>query len=122
MNISKVILLSLLLVPGISTAQDYILWNGGIGLDEREQAPSNGTRLVFFADSGSFLAGIKVQLKNMTGTELVNTTTNGPWLILDLPAGQYQVRAVLNDDNAQGGLINVDGSSQEFAYMFPLEE
>ena len=120
MNISKVILLSLLLVPGISTAQDYILWNGGIGLDEREQAPSNGTRLVFFADSGSFLAGIKVQIKNMT--ELVNTTTNGPWLILDLPAGQYQVRAVLNDDNAQGGLINVDGSSQEFAYMFPLEE
>tara|TARA_R110000772_G_scaffold171612_4_gene283498 strand:- start:1645 stop:1986 length:342 start_codon:yes stop_codon:yes gene_type:complete len=108
-------------IPGIGLAQNYILWNGGVGADERELAPSEGTRLVFFVESGSFLAGVEVTVKDMQGNELVNTLSNGPWLILDLPEGKYQVNAQINENNAQGGLINVDNSNQEFAYKFSEE-
>lgn len=122
MNHVRILLFIVSFLPVISLAQDYILWNGGVGADERELAPTDGTRLVFFADSGSFLANVHVIIKNMTGRELVNTISKGPWLILDLPEGQYQIQASLHETNIQGGLISVDESNQEFAYKFNLTE
>lgn len=119
----KYLLFTLLCFPLTLAAQDYILWNGGVGADEREMAPDEGTKLVFFAESGSFLANVQVSVSDASGREQVNTTSNGPWLILDLPPGQYQVRASLSDDNAQGGTITVTGSeTQEFSYRFQLNE
>lgn len=120
-------LLKLLVVvtflPVCAFAQQYVLFNGGVGSDERETAPDEGTKLVFFASTGSYLSDIQVAIMDMNGRELVNTRTRGPWLILDLPNGQYQVRASLDEATAQGGIINVGGGSpQEYAYMFPVGE
>ena len=119
MHILKSLFLLLILLPSIASAQDMILFNGGIGADERESAPEAGTRLVFFVESGSYLSDVSVTVENMSGEELMNTRTNGPWLILDLPAGEYQIRAEVDQDRAQGGVIVVnEGKSQEFAYRF----
>ncbi len=76
----------LLLLCGAVTAQDMVIFNGGVGANERASAPT--------------------------------TVTKGPWLILNLPSGRYHVRATRDGGNAQGGSIVVDGSNQEFAYMF----
>jgi hypothetical protein len=102
-------------------AQDYIVWNGGITSEERATAPTTGTKLVFFIESGSFLSDVKVRVKDMQGKVLVDTLSEGPWLILNLPAGQYSVRAEV-DGSAQGGVITIEeGVSREFGYMFKYQ-
>lgn len=108
----------LMLLCGATLAQEVVVFNGGVGTDERASAPANGTKLVFFVETGNFLSGVQVVVKNASGTEVVNTVTKGPWLILNLPNGRYNVRATLGTSQAQGGAIEVDGSNQEFAYMF----
>ncbi len=100
-------------------AQNYVVWSGGIGLEEREQAPDTGTRLEFFVRSGSFLSDITVVIRNAAGNEIVNTVSTGPWLVLNLPNGQYDVRATLEDGRAQGATINVGDGTSRYGFMFP---
>ena len=98
-------------------AQNYVVYNGGVGVDERADAPSSGTKLVFFVKGGSYLANVKVTVKDQGGNTVVDTVTKGPWLILDLPEGKYRVRAEV-DGQAQGGMLEVTGKSQKVGYMF----
>lgn len=117
--IRKTILILFLLVlsiPGFS--QNIVMWTGGIGIEERESAPTTGTKLVFFSESGDFLSNVLVTIKNEDGAELVKTTTSGPWLILNLQPGQYSIRAEMEGRDAQGGIINVDSDTGEFGFMF----
>lgn len=106
------------LLPLLSQAQEHVAWNGGITSEERQSAPTTGTKLVFFVEAGNFLSDVNVLVKDMDGKVLVDMVSKGPWLILDLPAGQYRVRAEVDGD-AQGGMITVEeGISREFGYMF----
>lgn len=107
--------------PVLAAQDTAVLWSGGIGADERETAPKDGTRLVFFAEGGSFVSAVKVQVSDSSGKAVVDTVTNGPWLILRLPAGRYRVKAELEGAAAQGGMIEVaEGSNREFAFQFRL--
>ena len=114
----SILFLAMLSVAGFSMAQDRVIWSGGVGLEERQAAPVEGTKLVFFVKSGSFLSDVNVTVTDMAGDQLVKTTSRGPWLILDLPDGRYSVRAELKDGEAQGALINVDADHREFGFMF----
>ena len=106
-------------VPAI--AQDSaVVWTGGIGTEDRATAPKEGTKLVFFVESGSFLSNVQVSVKDSSGREVVNAVSTGPWMILKLEPGRYSVRATV-DGQAQGGQIDVTGGSQEFAYMFKAQ-
>ena len=117
------LLLVLLLMPGLpAAAQDYVVFNGGISTEERATAPDTGTRLVFFVRAGNFLSNVTVLVKDASGRELVNTVTLGPWLILNLPAGRYQVQASIAEGETQSLAIDVDGSSREYGFMFTSVE
>jgi hypothetical protein len=109
------------LATATALAQDYVVWSGGIGADERESAPQQGTKLEFFAEGGKFVAEVKVQVKDSGGKVLVDTVSEGPWLVLNLPAGRYSVLAQVNGAK-QGGYIEVDGSTQKFSFMFAMEQ
>ena len=98
---------------------DPVVWTGGIGIAERESAPKEGTKLVFFAEGGDFLSKVHVVIKDASGKEVVDAVSDGPWMILNLAPGSYSVHASVGD-NAQGGRIEVSGGSQEFGYMFKL--
>lgn len=112
-----------LLLLSVSTgyAQSNILFNGGISQEERATAPNRGTRLVFFVRAGNFLADVKVVVTNAAGVEVVNTTAEGPWLILDLPDGRYQVSATISSGETQSIAIEVAGN-KEFGFMFSSVE
>jgi hypothetical protein len=101
--------------------EDPVVFNGGISLEERASAPEEGTKLEFFLTGGPYLSDVHVVVADDAGHELVNTVTDGPWLILDLPDGQYNVQASLNEDQVQSGMITVDGRSESFGYMFSEE-
>lgn len=105
-------------VHGAALAQNYVLWSGGITIDEREEAPTGGTKLVFFVQSGAFLSDVRVRVKDASGKELVNVTTEGPWLILALPPGRYQVLAELPNGESRSANIDVGTEPREFGFMF----
>jgi hypothetical protein len=101
--------------------EDPVVFNGGISLEERAGAPDEGTKLEFFLGSGAYLSDVQVTVADAEGNELVNTVTDGPWLILDLPDGQYNVQARLDDEQVQSGMITVDSRAQKFGYVFAEE-
>lgn len=103
-------------------AQNPILFNGGISEEERATAPTTGTRLVFFVRAGNYLADVRVTVRAADGREVVSTVTSGPWLILDLPPGRYQVVAALENGETHSLAIDVDGQPREFGFMFSSVE
>jgi hypothetical protein len=101
--------------------EDPVVFNGGISLEERASAPDEGTKLEFFLSGGPYLSDVHVVVADADGKALVDTVTDGPWLILDLPDGQYSVQASLSEDQVQSGRITVDSRSEKFGYMFSDE-
>jgi hypothetical protein len=115
------ILTALLVMATAASAQEgAVVWTGGIGVEERDSAPKDGTKLVFFADGGKFLSNVQVVVKDAGGKEVVNAKSTGPWMVLKLEPGTYNVRATLGEQ-AQGGRIEVTAGNQEFAYMFKAQ-
>jgi hypothetical protein len=115
------ILTAVLALTAPALAQENaVVWTGGIGVEERDSAPKDGTKLVFFVDSGNFLSNVQVVVKDAGGKEVVNAKSTGPWMILKLEPGTYRVRATVGEQ-AQGGRIEVTGGNQEFAYMFKAQ-
>lgn len=105
---------------GLAESRELVLWSGGISEGEREAAPAEGTKLVFFVKSGNYLADIKVSVKDQSGREIVNTVSTGPWLILDLVDGSYSVVAQRSNGDIQSIRISVDSSgASEFGFVFP---
>ncbi len=114
------LILAFSLMASISSAQDYVIWNGGITIGERESAPNSGTKLVFFVAGGNFLSDIQVAVSDDANVVLVNTSTNGPWLILNLPGGSYTVEAERGNGDIQSIEIAIDeNDNSEFGIMFP---
>lgn len=113
----------LALFTALAFGQDYIVWSGGVSEQEREDAPTGTTKLVFFKESGPYLASVDVEVRSESGNELVSTTTRGPWLVLDLPDGQYTVEARRENGDTESASFQVDGGeNKEVALAFPDEE
>lgn len=118
MRLAIITTLTSLLFCANGVAQEYILFNGGVTTEERESAPKEGTKLSFFVRAGNYLSNVSVVVRNQAGQVLVDMVTDGPWLILDLPNGTYQVTATISNGEAQGLAVTVDGSTQEIGFMF----
>lgn len=109
--------LALLGVCLTAQAQEPILFNGGISLEERESAPLRGTRLEFFVSSGAYLSDVHVIVTDADGGTVVDAVTNGPWLILDLPDGTYDVNVSV-DGESHSGRFTTDGTFRSYGYRF----
>lgn len=82
-----VVLLGLFVALGFT--QDYLIWTWSLA----EERPAGTTKLIFFADGRPYIAELDLQISDRAGAEVVNTRTRGPWLVLDLPDGQYRATA-----------------------------
>lgn len=73
---------------------------GGVGQSEahamQAAAPGYPLQMEFVeheAGQNAFLAGVRVSIENSRGREVLGTTTEGPFLFVDLPAGRYTIVA-----------------------------
>ena len=87
-------------LPAAHTLNGVTYINGGVGEDEaaamRAEAPHYPLSMIFSAGKeGEFLASVKVSIKDAAGKELLSTTA-GPILLVELPAGTYAVAAERN--------------------------
>lgn len=112
------------LSTALAFGQDYIVWSGGVSEQEREDAPEGTTKFVFSEEGGAFLSDVEVEVRDRSGQEVVSTTSRGPWLILDLPEGEYILEAARDTGERQGVQFEVgDGeSNEEIALAFPADE
>ena len=78
---------------GISHGIAYM--TGGVGVDERADmartARDFNLKLVFAEPSKPYLADVRVEIRDKSGTKLIDTSSDGPWFFARLPEGQYQV-------------------------------
>ena len=78
---------------GISHGIAYM--TGGVGVDERADmartARDFNLKLVFAEPSKPYLADVRVEIRDKSGTKLVDTSSDGPWFFARLPEGQYKV-------------------------------
>jgi len=78
---------------GVSHGIAYM--TGGVGADERADmartARDFNLKLVFAEPSRPYLADVRVEIRDKSGTKLVDTSSDGPWFFARLPDGQYQV-------------------------------
>lgn len=71
--------------------------SGGVGEDERKaiMAAASGynLKLEFANTDGSYLSDVDVLIRNAEGETVLNVVSSGPWLMTELPAGDYRVHA-----------------------------
>ena len=70
-------------------------YSGGMGLDERRQIPQlYPLKVVFRTDRGHLLCDAEVTISSRGATVFRGRAEHGPWLVVDLSAGSYDVAAV----------------------------
>ena len=71
--------------------------SGGVGSEEREQvkewAKEYNLGLAFAGKSRQYLSDVNVALLDDKGNEILSAISNGPWFFVQLPPGNYTVRA-----------------------------
>ncbi len=81
----------------IQTTGGVTYVSGGVGADsiDRLSALSKdfNLKLVFALNSGDYVSGVGVAISDAAGKSLLSTTSDGPWLLTKLPAGNYQIVA-----------------------------
>jgi hypothetical protein len=81
----------------VKTAGGVSYVSGGIGKDSIDRLDSLARdfnlKLVFALNSGDYLSDVKVTIADAAGKTLLDTTSEGPWFLTKLPAGNYQIVA-----------------------------
>ena len=83
----------------VQNAGNVAYVSGGVGLESLDQLSSIARdfnlKLVFALNSGAYLSGVQVAIVDRKGQTVVDTTSDGPWFMAKLPAGNYQVIATV---------------------------
>jgi len=75
--------------------QQIRYYSGGVSVDERRALPQlYPLKLTFSTDSGHLLSDAEVTVTSSGKTVFRAIAENGPWLIIDLPPGVYDIEAV----------------------------
>jgi hypothetical protein len=81
----------------VRTAGGVSYVSGGVGADSIDRLSSLAgdfnLKLVFALKSGAYASDVRVAIADAAGKTLLDTTSEGPWLLTRLPAGNYQVVA-----------------------------
>ena len=98
-SFAVILLGSASLVPAAGATDDEIVRSaggvsyvcGGIGTDSINRLSSLAgdfnLKLVFALNSGAYVSDVRVAIANAAGKTLLDTTSEGPWFLTRLPAG-----------------------------------
>lgn len=101
-------MITLAAFTGLATAQQSptsmamtnsgnVVMSGGVGLEARAEMAQRereaNLKLVFTEPEGSYLSNINVKVLDRSGAVVLDTSTDGPWLLAKLSPGSYRVVA-----------------------------
>lgn len=92
----------------------------GTSEEERAQAEAkpHSLRLVYAQPGGSYLGDVTTRIAEPGGQVLVETTCVGPWLVVDLPAGTYEVTATYRGETKTQSVAVEEGTTREQVVTF----
>jgi hypothetical protein len=102
-----------LALPGLrqQTQGEIDFITGGVGEREREALNNISNAYNLFVtmalETGAYVADVHVTLRDSSGQAVLETTTRGPFLLADLPEGNYQVEASASGDRTESTTVNV---------------
>lgn len=100
---------------------------GGVGLDEstsmKQAARDYDLMSTFAAQDGSYLADVQVEILGKNGQPVLQTTCDGPMMLVKLPqSGSYRVRAAVGG-HAQTKSAQVGGhATQRLVFVWPAAQ
>src|SRR5262249_35265394 len=104
------------------TNQDRPFVSGGVSQDEladlRTKQPFFSLSLLTAAKSGAFLAGVRVRIVDAQGKPVLETEMDGPYLLVDLQPGKYQLEAVNEGETQKRTLTMREGNAQRVVLYF----
>ncbi len=109
------------------TAQGERFVSGGIAtgerdaLEQRRQEDFNLWVVTAAKGSGQFLAGVDVRITGPSGKPVLDTTLDGPWLLVDLEPGQYTVEASHDGQSVQKSTTIAAGDHREMNFYFDVK-
>lgn len=120
-SLATAALLSLLQTPAFSS--DIPVYSGGVGEDDMNYIKSvehqYDLKLMFTEANGTYLADLPVSINDEKGNTVVSTVTNGPILLVDLPAGTYRIKTEDGGTSREQKLSVTPGSKRIFQFRFP---
>lgn len=111
--------------PRVQEQQGISFVSGGLGQDARARLQAMegefNLKLVFALDAGQYLSGIRVRIANQSQDTLLDTTTDGPILLVRMPAGQYVVTASKGQDSKRRELSVDRRETTQLTVTWPAE-
>jgi hypothetical protein len=99
--------------------------SGGVGDGSKEDIEAvqrdYSLKLVFTGDKGIYLANVNVSIRDKNGMEVVNTVTEGPFLLAKLEPGRYTVEAQTGAYNKKLS-VTVTQSLKTLQMNFPVKD
>ena len=108
------------------TSQDRPFVSGGVDeaeiADIRAKQPFYSLSLLTAAKgSGAYLAGVHVRITDGKGQSVLETEMDGPYLLVDLQPGKYQLEAVNDTETQKRTLTTAEGRQQRMVLYFKSE-
>jgi hypothetical protein len=129
MKRSRALMIAFALFAGSALAQPAVQqshgvrWvSGGIGEDGRaelaELRPDFNLQLSFAVKrEGSYLADVKVMVRDAAGRELIDAVSEGPWFFAQLPPGRYEVSATFHGVTHERAVVLREGGQRQ-VYLY----
>ncbi len=100
--------------------------SGGIGdsgLDDITAVQNSyNLKLIFAEDNGAYLADIGVLIRDQKGNTVVNTTSGGPILLINLRPGTYLVSSTIaGETKTQRVTVRGSGLSTHYVHLHSTE-
>ena len=99
--------------------------SGGIGADEsaalKAQFPKYAIALTFAKvqeGKNVFLASVPVKILDASGSTVLDVTTDGPYLLVDVPPGKYEVVATYEGKEQRAAVQVAAGKTSERAFAW----
>lgn len=91
----------------------------GIGEEERAAAESvpHTLKLVYAQPDGHYLGNVETRITGPGGETLVDVRCPGPWLLVDLPNGTYQVSATFKGQT-KTARVSISGGRRQQVFTF----
>lgn len=108
------------------TPQGWAFLDGGIGQTETEGMEAERPKYSLWImtagkTSGAHLADVEVTILNDKGEQVFDRKLEGPWLMIDLPLGRYEVHSRYRDETQSRTTTIHPGDHHQIVFYFNVE-
>lgn len=108
------------------TLQGLAYVSGGIGLEERAQLDHERAGFSLWVrtaakGTGEYLSRVNVKITDASGKAVLDTTLDGPWLLVNLQRGRYVVEMTYNNHTQRRTTTIHAGDRNQLVFYYDVK-